>query len=91
VTQARGNPWGSQVPVCKPTRDACVGRKAAASRPPCRRITLHHCHGGKCGFYLLLIVTLEIETERCRWLTPITLATLEAEIRRIAVQSQPGK
>jgi hypothetical protein len=25
---------------------------------------------------------------RCRWLTPITLATQEAEIREIAVQSQ---
>jgi hypothetical protein len=25
------------------------------------------------------------------WLTPIILATQEAEIRRMAVQSQPGK
>jgi hypothetical protein len=26
---------------------------------------------------------------RCRWLTPVILATQEAEIRRIAVRSQP--
>jgi hypothetical protein len=26
---------------------------------------------------------------RCWWLTPVILATLEAEIRRIVVQSQP--
>jgi hypothetical protein len=28
-------------------------------------------------------------TALCRWLTPIILATQEAEIRRIMVQSQP--
>jgi hypothetical protein len=27
----------------------------------------------------------------CRWFTSVTLATQEAEIRRIAVQSQPGQ
>jgi hypothetical protein len=27
---------------------------------------------------------------QCRWLTPIILATQEAEIRRIEVHSQPG-
>jgi hypothetical protein len=27
----------------------------------------------------------------CRWLTPVVLATQEAEIRRIADQSQPRK
>jgi hypothetical protein len=27
----------------------------------------------------------------CRWLTPVTLATQEAAIRRISVQSQPGQ
>jgi hypothetical protein len=27
----------------------------------------------------------------CRWLVPIILATQEAEIRRITVQSQPGQ
>jgi hypothetical protein len=27
----------------------------------------------------------------CQWLTPIIIATQEAEIRRIMVQSQPGE
>jgi hypothetical protein len=27
----------------------------------------------------------------CRWLTPIILATQEAEIRRMEAQSQPGQ
>jgi hypothetical protein len=27
----------------------------------------------------------------CRWLTPVILATQEAEIRRIPVPSQPGQ
>jgi hypothetical protein len=31
------------------------------------------------------------EKARCRWLTPVILATQEAEIRRIAAQSQPGQ
>jgi hypothetical protein len=30
-------------------------------------------------------------TARCWWLMPIILATQEAEIRRITVQSQPGQ
>jgi hypothetical protein len=28
---------------------------------------------------------------RCQWLTPIILATQEAEIRKTVVQSQPGQ
>jgi hypothetical protein len=30
-----------------------------------------------------------INSARCRWLTSVILATQEAEIRRIKVQSQP--
>jgi hypothetical protein len=47
-------------------------------------------------------VTIETETDTshfsikntsagCQWLTPVILAIWEAEIRRIAVQSQPGQ
>jgi hypothetical protein len=32
---------------------------------------------------------IEHKLARCQWLTPVILATQEAEIRRIAVQSQP--
>jgi hypothetical protein len=28
---------------------------------------------------------------RCRWITPVIVATQEAEIRRIVVGSQPGQ
>jgi hypothetical protein len=31
------------------------------------------------------------QNAECRWLTPIILATQEAEIRRILVRSQPGQ
>jgi hypothetical protein len=31
------------------------------------------------------------EAARCWWFTPVILATQEAEIRRIMVQSQPGQ
>jgi hypothetical protein len=31
------------------------------------------------------------EGARCQWLTPVILATQEAEIRRIEVQSQSGE
>jgi hypothetical protein len=31
------------------------------------------------------------EEDRHRWFTPVFLATQEAEIRRIMVQSQPGQ
>jgi hypothetical protein len=32
-----------------------------------------------------------LDTSRHWWLTPVILATLEEEIRRITVQSQPGQ
>jgi hypothetical protein len=37
------------------------------------------------------ILYKSIKRARCRWLTPIILATQETEIRRIAVWSQPGQ
>jgi hypothetical protein len=33
----------------------------------------------------------DMVTAGCRWLTPIILVTQEAEIKRISVQSQPGR
>jgi hypothetical protein len=32
-----------------------------------------------------------VNRAKCHWLTPVILATQEAEIRRIAVQSHPGQ
>jgi hypothetical protein len=34
---------------------------------------------------------LRKDSARCWWLTPVILATQEADIRRIMVQSQPGQ
>jgi hypothetical protein len=45
-----------------------------------------------CTFCLLRVLTTTHSTYAgCRWLTPVILATQEAEIRRITVRSQPGK
>jgi hypothetical protein len=43
------------------------------------------------GPELLLSNVKEAPTAGCRWLSPAILATQEAEIRRIVVQSQPGQ
>jgi hypothetical protein len=37
------------------------------------------------------MLTIEKRGARGQWLTPVTLATWEAEIRRIVVQGQPGQ
>jgi hypothetical protein len=42
-----------------------------------------------CCFPGLLVLVKNWYGARCQWLTPVILATQEAEIRRIAVQSQP--
>jgi hypothetical protein len=36
-------------------------------------------------------ILIELETAGHQWLTHVILATQEAEIRRIVVQSQPGR
>jgi hypothetical protein len=41
------------------------------------------------GRMMVLLFLKERASARCRWLMPVILATQEAEIRRIAVQSQP--
>jgi hypothetical protein len=41
--------------------------------------------------HLIIMVLKFLNHARCRWLAPTTLATQEAELRRIAVQSQLGK
>jgi hypothetical protein len=39
---------------------------------------------------IMLVLTIERDfTARCWWLTPVIVVTQEAEIRRIAVRSQP--
>jgi hypothetical protein len=37
------------------------------------------------------IGTIKVVLAGCWWLTPVILATLEAEIRRIVIQSQTGQ
>jgi hypothetical protein len=42
--------------------------------------------------HILIIATMKVKKKARRWwLTPAILATQEAEIRRIMVQSQPGQ
>jgi hypothetical protein len=53
--------------------------------------------GGRCRRIMSLrlfwakILRSCVKNTRCWWLTPVIPATQEAEIRRIAVQSQPGQ
>jgi hypothetical protein len=46
---------------------------------------VHYCT------WLVIYLLQEKVLAGCRWLTPVILATPEAEIRRIKVQSQPGE
>jgi hypothetical protein len=41
--------------------------------------------------FLFIFLKISIQAGVCQWLTPVILATQEAEIRRIIVWSQPGK
>jgi hypothetical protein len=41
------------------------------------------------GFHILIVLDTRKKLARCWWLTPVILATQEAEIWRITVRSQP--
>jgi hypothetical protein len=45
---------------------------------------------GECGRKIICFLFLNIAAGR-RWLTPVILATQEAEIRKITIRSQPGQ
>jgi hypothetical protein len=40
---------------------------------------------------IYIVLIKNFTATRCWWLTPVILATQEAEIRRISFQSQPGQ
>jgi hypothetical protein len=51
--------------------------------------TVEYSH--KLFYTTILYLTSKRLLAECQWLTPVILATQEAEIRRIVVQSQPSQ